>query len=74
MCWHVVTAVMALLPLLLLAAVWLGEPALAAAGTALAGALALAGVIAAPALSVSYRVLPQGFLFVPVAALGLMAL
>ncbi|MCK0169316.1 hypothetical protein MWU52_17315 [Jannaschia sp. S6380] len=71
MCWHMVTTTLFLMAILLFWGAWGGRPDLILAGTLLAAAVALGGLAAAPALGVGYRVLPQGWLFVPVVALGL---
>ena len=74
MCWHMVTALLLLMALFFLAAVIWDNRGLAIAGTACAAAFTLAGIAAAPVLGTRYKVIPQGWLFVPVAALGLLAL
>jgi hypothetical protein len=74
MVWHMVTLVLALMALLfLLAALWQSRD-LALAGAALSGALFLAGVVVVPLSGLSYREAPQGWLFLPAAALGAYAL
>lgn len=69
LCWHFVTGALILMALLFLGAALGGATGLSA--TALAATFALAGLILPPLMGQSYRVLPQGWLFVPVAALGL---
>lgn len=73
LCWHLVTAVLAILTLLFAGAALFDMPGMTLAATLLVAGISVAGVLAAPALSVSYKVLPQGWLFVPVAALGALA-
>jgi len=73
LCWHLVTGVLVLLPVLFSGAA-AGVDGFGVTATALAGTLATAGLIAAPLAGRSYRELPQGWLFVPVALLGLAGL
>ena len=69
MCWHMVTVTLFTIPLFFALGA-LGRAGFTASGTVLAGAIAAAGVFAPLALGTTFRVLPQGLLFVPVAALG----
>lgn len=77
-CWHLVTLAIALQAGLFIAAVlnpaMPGLNALIMTGTLFAAAFAVLGIVMAPALKISYGVLPQGWLFVPVAACGVIAL
>ncbi|KIT16496.1 hypothetical protein [Jannaschia aquimarina] len=74
MCWHMVTATLFLVAALFLVGGWADRPDLVVAATLLSAGIAVAGILAAPALGVSYRTLPQGWLFVPVSGLGLWAM
>ncbi|MEM1364454.1 MAG: hypothetical protein AAGH82_01765 [Pseudomonadota bacterium] len=70
MCWHMVTATLFILALLFALAVLTGDPGIGLSATLVAAGLAIAGLMSVPALKTSFRVLPQGWLFVPVVLLG----
>ena len=70
LCWHMVSVALALMAALFLLGAWV-SPHYAVAGTLLAGGFALVGVGLPLAIRQRYAVLPQGWLFVPVVALGL---
>ena len=74
MCWHMVTAAILLLGILPLIALWFDLPGMIIATALLAGGIALAGILAAPALGTSYKIIPQDWLFIPNAVLALLAL
>lgn len=74
-CWHIATVTLVLQAALFgVAAASASETSLAIAGTALAAAIGMLGVLMPPALKISYKTMPQGWLFVPVAALGVAGL
>ncbi|MEO0829549.1 MAG: hypothetical protein AAFY03_03725, partial [Pseudomonadota bacterium] len=68
LCWHLVSATLVLMALLFFAAAVGWETGLSA--TALALAFAGVGILLPPMIGQTYRLLPQGWLFVPVVALG----
>ncbi|WP_298430212.1 hypothetical protein [uncultured Jannaschia sp.] len=74
MCWHMVTAALVSMAALLLWGGWSGRADLVLAGTLLAAAVSVAGIVAIPVLGTTIRRLPQGLLFLPVVALGVLAL
>lgn len=74
MVWHMLTLVLALMALAFLASALWQSRDMALTATALSGALFLAGVVVIPQAGVSYREAPQGWLFLPVAGLGVYAL
>jgi len=65
MCWHMVTATLFLAAALPLIAIWTGLSGVLLSALLLNGAIMLAGLISAPILGVSYKTLPQGWLFIP---------
>lgn len=74
-CWHIATLALALQAAVFgIAAVMPGQIALAAVGTIFAAAIAGLGIVLPPVMKISYRTMPQGWLFVPVSALGLAGL
>ena len=74
-CWHLATLSIALqLGLFVIAAFMPTMGVLAIIGTVFAASFALLGIAMAPALKVSYGVLPQGWLFVPVTVCGLLGI
>ncbi|MEM8572134.1 MAG: hypothetical protein AAGG56_14685 [Pseudomonadota bacterium] len=74
-CWHIATIALALQAIVFaVAALQPGETSLAIVGTALAGAIGLLGLAIPPLRGISYRTMPQGWLFVPVTVLGLAGL
>lgn len=68
--WHYVTVAVALLAVLFLFASLTSRHDFAMAGALLAWSLTLVGIVMAPAIGAKFRDLPQGWLFLPVAALG----
>lgn len=70
MTWHMTTASLATIAALLVAGWALNDASLIGAGALLAAAVSVAGILTAPVLGVGFRMLPQGWLFVPVAALA----
>ncbi|MFO6465589.1 hypothetical protein ACK8OR_14435 [Jannaschia sp. KMU-145] len=74
MCWHMVTSALVTMAVLLLWGGWSGRTDLVLAGTLLAAAVSVGGIMAIPVLGTTIRRLPQGLLFLPVAALGVQAL
>ncbi|MEO1539487.1 MAG: hypothetical protein AAFU59_03830 [Pseudomonadota bacterium] len=74
-CWHLVSLTLGLtgLGFLAVGSGYGGAP-LGVFVTVLSAGFALLGIVVAPVQRSSYRVLPQGWLFVPVAALGLWGL
>ncbi len=74
-CWHIATLALALQAAVFgVAAFMPDQMALAIVGTAFAAAIALLGIVLPPFLKISYKTMPQGWLFVPVSALGLAGL
>ncbi len=75
-CWHLVSVTLVLMAGLFLAAALgtRGAEGLAMAGTALAAGFAALGLALPHLIGTDYRRLPQGWLFVPVIALGLWGL
>jgi hypothetical protein len=70
LCWHYVTVTVALMAALFAVAATTSRSDLAMAGTALAWGFTLVGIGQVPAMGARYRDLPQGWLFLPIAALG----
>ena len=74
-CWHIATLTLAFQAVLfVVAAIVPGQPSYAIIGTALAASVGLLGLTLPIGLRVGYRIVPQGWLFVPVAALGIAGL
>jgi hypothetical protein len=73
MCWHMVTAILCLMGVFFVMGLFAGPPYVVA-GTLLAATFAGAGLVAVPVLGTSFKILPQGWLFVPILGLGLFAL
>lgn len=69
LCWHLVTGYLGLMALFLLLGA-LGSADMALAGVVMAAVTAAIGVVTPPLRRISYGVLPQGWLFVPIALLG----
>jgi len=74
MCWHMVTAVLFLLPVLAAWGALTAAPGSILAALVLNLGLVVAGVAAKVVLGVSWATLPQGLLFVPIVALLALAL
>ncbi|WP_299685865.1 hypothetical protein [uncultured Tateyamaria sp.] len=74
LCWHFTTVAIACMAGFFLWAAHAGDATLAAAGTALATGFFLVGVALVPVVRETYSRLPQGWLFLPVALLGLTGL
>lgn len=70
LCWHCVTVTVAIMAVLFLLAILTARPDFAMAGTGLAWGFTMVGIALAPAVGASFRDLPQGWLFLPIAALG----
>lgn len=73
LCWHMVTAFLGLMAVFL----WFGAKGaeqMALAGLLMALAASGVGIVLAPLRGLSYRLLPQGWMFVPIAALSAWAL
>lgn len=70
LCWHLVSGTLALVTVLFALGITV-SPHYAIAGTLLAGEFVVVGFVLPRLIAVSYRQLPQGWLFVPVVALGL---
>ncbi|MEO0498013.1 MAG: hypothetical protein AAF141_11720 [Pseudomonadota bacterium] len=70
MCWHMITATLFVIAILFALTVYLGDAGVGFAATLVTAGVAIAGLVSVPVLKTSYRVLPQGWLFVPVVALG----
>ncbi len=74
LCWHCVTVTVAIMAVLFLLAVLTSRADFALAGTILAGGFSLVGIALAPAVGAHFRDLPQGWLFLPIAVLGMAGL
>ncbi len=71
-CWHITTLSLLLQAILFgIAAAYPTELSLAIVASALAGSIAVLGILMPLALKISYKTMPQGWLFVPIAVLGL---
>lgn len=70
MVWHMISAVLIVLTGLLGWAAWSGDGTAAVAGGLLAAALCLSGLGTALLRRTGFALLPQGWLFLPVAALA----
>lgn len=71
-CWHITTLSLLLQAILFgIAAGYPAEMSLAIVATAFAGSIAVLGISMPPVLKIGYKTMPQGWLFVPVTALGL---
>ncbi|MEO0913915.1 MAG: hypothetical protein AAFY59_13150 [Pseudomonadota bacterium] len=73
LCWHITSATLLLMAAFFATAQLFALPGLLYAATALAAATALVGIAIPPRFGLSYKLLPQGWLFVPIALLGLIA-
>ena len=74
-CWHIATLALAFQALLFGLAMVSDAPVIyATIATAFAASIGLLGIAMPLLLKVSYRVVPQGWLFVPVAGLGVAGL
>jgi FtsH-binding integral membrane protein len=69
-CWHFVSATIAVMAILFALAVLLNNPSYAVGGTLLAAGFALVGIAIGPLRGWRYSTIPQGWLFVPIAAMG----
>lgn len=69
MCWHMVTASIILMGVFFVLGLYV-DSTFVVAGSLLAGGVAIAGISAPFALGTTFRVIPQGWLFVPIALLG----
>lgn len=74
LCWHFTSVAIGAMAILFALAVILETPAYAVSATLLAAGFASVGIGIVVAIRGSHAVLPQGWLFVPVAALGLWGL
>jgi hypothetical protein len=74
LCWHWVSGSLLAMAALLLAGAVLDRPDLVIAGGLLAAAFAVVGIALPPVMGWSYRMAPQGWLFVPVVALAALSL
>ncbi len=74
MCWHMVTACIGLLALLPLLALALQMQGLMVAAMLLAAVLSIAGIASQLILKTGLKLLPQGWLFVPIVVLAGLAL
>ncbi|MBU2944265.1 hypothetical protein Q8W37_12060 [Shimia thalassica] len=70
LCWHMVSGFLFLTSAFLFIGA-IGYPSFGVAGSVMAGVTALIGLLQAPIRKTSYAALPQGWLFVPVAVLGI---
>ena len=72
LCWHFTTVAIAGMAIFFGMAAMTGTTAFATSATVLAGGFVVAGVGLVVSLGESHARLPQGWLFLPVAALGVM--
>ena len=70
LCWHLVSGLIFCMALFFVLGAWLEDASFVLAGTILAAMATLVGVILPPLIKVGYRVLPQGWLFLPVTLAG----
>ena len=71
-CWHLVTIVLAAMSLAFIySAIGTGAQDVAMVMGVIAAAFAVFGLLIVPIMQQSYRQMPQGWLFVPVALLGI---
>lgn len=73
-CRHFVSGTLLALAALLLAGALLSRPDLVLAGGVLAGAFAAVGIALPPLMGWSYRLVPLGWLFLPIAVLAALSL
>ncbi|MBV2358512.1 hypothetical protein KUH32_01880 [Thalassococcus sp. CAU 1522] len=74
LCWHYTTMAIGVMAAIFGLAAWSGETAYALSGLMLAVGFAVFGIVLAPLVGAPYRRVPQGWLFVPVVALGVLGL
>lgn len=74
LCWHLTSVTIAIMAILFGIAAWLAAPAYGVAGLILAAGFALVGIGVVPLRGWTYKIVPQGWLFVPVVALAAMGL
>ncbi|HET6524476.1 hypothetical protein [Sphingopyxis sp.] len=70
MCWHFVTATLAVMFASFVLAIATSRQDLAIVGTSIAFGFTLTGIGQVPAMRARYRDLPQGWLFLPITILG----
>lgn len=70
LCWHLVSVSIAAMAVFFGLAVWLQAPSYAVSGSLLAVGFVAVGVTIVPLRAWRYRTIPQGWLFVPVVAMG----
>lgn len=70
LCWHLTSVTIAIMALFFAMAVWLDTAAYGVAGLILAAGFVLVGIGMVPLRGWSYKIVPQGWLFVPVVALA----
>ncbi|MEM7440376.1 MAG: hypothetical protein AAF393_12310 [Pseudomonadota bacterium] len=71
LCWHFVSVTLGLMAAFFGLAAMTGQPGLAMAATLLAAGFTVIGIGLPSAIGQKWRVLPQGWLFLPVTVLGL---
>lgn len=74
LCWHLTSVTIAVVAILFGMAAWLATPAYGVAALILAAGFALVGIGVVPLRDWSYKIVPQGWLFVPVVALAALGL
>lgn len=74
LCWHLTSVTIAIMAILFAMAAWLATPAYGVAGLIVAAGFALVGIGVVPLRGWSYKIVPQGWLFVPVVALAAIGL
>ena len=73
-CWHFVSATLLAMALVIGWGALAGDDGLLIAGAVLAGGFAAVGIALPPLMGWSYRLVPLGWLFVPVAVLSALAI
>lgn len=73
MVWNMVTGLLLLMALLLAWGTLKRKPDMLIAGSLMACVFAVAGIGSAPLIGAGFALLPQGFLFIPVAIAGFLA-
>ncbi len=73
LCWHITSSTLLLMAAFFAGAALFSLPGLLYAGTALAAGTALVGILIPLRFRISYGLLPQGWLFLPIVLLGLIA-
>ena len=74
-CWHIATLSILFLAVSFAYCAWNSRNvAMAVSTTAFTGSISILGIVMAPLVGISYELMPQGFLFVPMTILGFMGI